>query len=357
MATNDVPGLTRLGSLKVFIAAEAPDDGSVPAGAVVIPRRDAAKPNVYANAYEALRSRMEIMRRYGLRRGGPSELAELAGLRKDLGETHVALLSGDASGADETFVSAAASLKRKHNPLKSQARDKAKAGVVRHATETVNPGATRARLAAIDRRIAAREDEVRSIAPWIGAMETALLLEIGRSEEILADLDRTVQAMSRHELVRKGATSDRQRKALAARLRLAEERLATLKAAPFRCARVKLAAPMLRAIVASDHGTVDEFVQALAAVGAITAAVVARAAVEGVLLLLAAGSPPSAVLKSAERAGRLVAKEGKDGRIPAKASGDAVAALRLAYRALKKGDRDAAKERLKEAVASLQNPA
>ncbi|MEY4744122.1 MAG: hypothetical protein RL272_67 [Candidatus Parcubacteria bacterium] len=350
-------GLTRLGSLKVFIAADVREGGPVPPGAVVIPRRDAAKPNVYATAYEALRSRMEIMRRYGLRRGGTSEsgeFAELAGLRGDLRETHVALLAGDAFGADDAFALAAASLKRKHNTHKSQARDKAKAGVVRHETSTVNRGATRARLAAIDRRIAAREDEVRSIAPWIGAMETALLLEIGRSEEVIADLDRTVQAMSRHELVRKGSTSERQRKALAARLRLAEERLATLMAAPFRCARVALAAPMLRATVAAEHGSADGFSEALAAVGAVTAAVAARAAVEHVLILLVAGSPPSAVLAAAERAGRRLAK---DGRIPAKSARAAVATLRLAYRSLKKGDGDAAKARLKEAVSSLQNPA
>src|SRR5688572_19871910 len=263
MQRTNEPGLIRLGSMKVFIATGEACEGRPAAGAVVIPRRGAVKPTVYATVYEALRSRMEIMRRYGARDSDGSELERLAAVRGDLRETHVSLLSGDADGAGRSFATAADELKRKRNVHKVEARKKAEAGVVRHPTSTVNRGATRARLSAIDRRLSLREDEVRSIAPWIGAMETALLLEVRRCEGIIRDLDRTAAAMRSHELVRKGTTSDRQRKAIAGRLRLMTEPLATLAVEPFLSVRNALGAPVLRAVVSAETGTGDEFGEAM----------------------------------------------------------------------------------------------
>jgi len=353
--TTEASGLIRLGSMKVFIAAETACEGRAAAGAIVIPRRGTAKPGVYATIYEALRSRMEIMRRYGARPTDGSELERLAAVRGDLRETHVSLLAGDPSGADGSFAAAADELKRKRNPHKVEARKKAEAGVVRHATSTVNRGATRARLTAIDRRLSLREDEVRSIAPWIGAMETALLLEVRRSENVIRDLDRAASAMRLHELVRKGTTSDRQRKAIAARLRLLAEPLATLIAAPFLSVRNALGAPVLRAVVSAEHGTGDEFGGAVRDIVGITGASAARSAIEATLVLMAAGLPAGQLARAAERSARAASKT-LCGCGAVRTADLVASALRLAIQCLKEGHPDAAKPWLKEAIIAL-NPA
>ena len=351
--SSDGPRLARLGSLKLFVTTAASNDAETPEGVIVIPRRDAARPNVYATIYDALRSRMEIMRRYGVRSGDGSELERLSALRGDLAETDITLRAGAADGVDETFSSAAEALKRKRNIHKKQAAEKARAGAVRHATQTVNRGATRARLTAIDRRIALREDEVRSIAPWIGAMETALLLEVRRSETIVRDLDRTAQAMSRHELVRKGRTSDRQRKAVAARLRHMGEPLATLVAEPFLSVRRSLTEPMLRATVAAERGTSQEFADAIKVVCGVTGPLMARIAIEGVLVLIAGASSRSVVLKAAERAACSARKSLIGADVPIKIADTVQAAMRLAWRTVNEGNLEAAKPWFKEAITSI----
>ncbi|HTM68395.1 MAG TPA: hypothetical protein VL426_03790 [Candidatus Binatia bacterium] len=351
MTQEQGPGLVRLGSQKVFIATCAACEGRAGAGAVVIPRRD-ARPNVYATVYEALRSRMEIMRRYGVRGRGVSELERLASVRDDLRETHVSLLAGETGRADGSFASAAEELKRKRNVHKAEARKKAEAGVVRHPTSTVNRGATRARLTAIDRRLALREDEVRSIAPWIGAMETALLLEVRRCESIVRDLDRAATAMRSHELVRKGETSERQRRAIAARLRVLAEPLATLAVEPFLSVRNALCAPVLRAVVSAENGTGDEFAAAVGDIVRLTGASVARSAIESTLVLMAAGLPPGQLAKAAERSAR-AASRSLSGCGAVQTAALVAAALRLAVQCLREGHPDAAKPRLKEAIAHL----
>lgn len=354
MAAREASGLVRLGKLNVYIAAAESGDP----GAVLIPKRGAAKPVAYASLYEALRSRMEIMRRYGaLRRTEGSELDGLSALRGGLRETHVALASGDDGGADGTFAATAGALGRKRNVFKKEARVKAEAGVVRHPPGGVNRGATRARLSAIDRRLSLREDEVRSIAPWIGAMETALLIEIRRCEGIVRDLDRCAGAMSGHELVRKGDTSPRQRKAIAARLSLTAEPLATLVGKPFIGVREALAAPVLRAVVSADNGTGEEFAEAVRELLAVTGSSIARSAIEGILILMVAGPTPGQLVRSAEKGCRDALRAYRGSGADTKAADTLAARLRLACQALREGSPEAAKPYLKEAIAGLQNPA
>lgn len=352
MTAKEATGLIRLGRLNVFVAtaASGSDEGSV-----VIPRRGSAKPCVYATLYEALRSRMEIMRRYGAARPTEgSELGGLAALRGGLRETHVALASGDDGGADATLASTAGALARKRNPFKKEARAKAEAGVVRRSATAVNRGATRARLSAIDRRLASREDEVRSIAPWIGAMEMALLLEVRRCEDVVRDLDRAAAAMARHELALKGDTSPRQRKAIAARLRLLAEPLSTLAARPFLGTRHALAAPVLRAVVAADNGTGDEFAEAVRDLLVVTGASVARSSVEGVLVVMTAAPPPGRLLQAAEKGFRAALRAYRASGADAKAADAVQAALRLACQALKDGRPEDVKPRCKEAIGLIQ---
>ena len=341
-----------LGRLKVAVVREASE--GFPLGAIVIPRRGAARPNVYATLYEALRSRMTIMRRYGARssRGG-SELESLATLRDSLGDVHVALAVGDVAGAPGAFEAAATELKGSRNAFKKDAKARAQAGVVRHTTSTVNRSATRARVSAIDRRLSAREDEVRSIAPWIGAMETALLLELRRSEGVVHDIDRTVNAIRKHELVRKGSTSDKQRAAIAARLRLLADPAVTLIAAPFVQVRLGLSEPLMRASVAAGSGSASELACALGACALITGKSRARAIIESVLTLIAADAPPSTLLRATERAGKSAIKVAFDGGLSGEPLSKVTLHLRTAYRCVRAGKPDVAKPAFKEAISLL----
>lgn len=344
-----------LGRLKVAVVREASEGFAL--GAIVIPRRGAARPNVYATLYEALRSRMTIMRRYGARNGrrgaAPAELDALASLRDTLGDAHVALAVGDVDGAPEALDGAAAALKGSRNAFKKDAKARAQAGVVRHSTSTVNRSATRARLSAIDRRLSAREDEVRSIAPWIGAMETALLLELRRSEGVVHDIDRTVNAIRRHELVRKGSTSDKQRAAIAARLRLLADPAATLFAAPFVQVRLGLAEPLMRASVAAGSGSASELACALGACALITGKSRARAVIESVLTLIAADAPSGTLLRATERAGKSAIKLAFDGGMSGEPLSKVSLHLRTAYRCVRAEKPDVAKNAFKEAISLL----
>lgn len=282
--------LKRLGGVKVYVVTEdAPADTGLPAGSVVIPRGNASKPFVYQTIYDALRSRIEILVRYGAheREGAGAELAALDDMRRLLIDTHVCLAGDDAAAAAGALEKLEASLRRKTNRFKKEAHEKASKGVVRTVKAGVNRGATRARATAIDDRLVARQEEVRSIAPWIGAMETALMLELRRSLRIVADLDRASQALLHHPLFRNGATSLQQKEAIAARLFLVRRDVDTLLAAPFLSLRRAVDEPTLEAIGAVRAGDGLALKDRLVSLAGAAGRAIARHRIEGVVAFVA----------------------------------------------------------------------
>ncbi len=252
---RDLPRLKRLGSVKVYVVTDPFIDRSgndIRAGQVVIFRRNAGRPNVYDGVYDALRSRLEIKIRYGLK-DSRGELGELETALRRLKHVRLCLESHDClSTADDRRIEGgltevAELLKRKSNPFKAEARVKAKAGAVRTPTEKVNAPATQARVTAIDRRLRERQREVASILPWITAMETALFLELNRSLGVIVRIGREAGAMARHAFFRTGRTSPTQLRVMSARIGLLQEELSTLEVAPFDGYRRVLAGALDRA--------------------------------------------------------------------------------------------------------------
>lgn len=279
-------GLKRIGPCRVFIALEGAD-AAYPAGAIIIPRRF-GKPNVYATAYDAFRSRAEIMLRYGLRRENGGELAELDVLREQARDAHVLLVEGaSADEATSVFGGFAHALKRKRNLFKREARAAAASGPVLTSRANVNPGATRARVTAIDRRLDRREGEVRDIASWMGAMETALLLEIRRSIVIVRRLESSLHALDRHALLRTGKATARQREGVATRLNLLIEDMASLEAGPFLALRKQATEHLARAAIAARTGSGTDVRAATKAARDVAIRMLVRNGVEGLVFLAA----------------------------------------------------------------------
>ncbi len=254
--------LKRLGSLKIFIVlgGRAADGGEpAEAGSVVIYRRNAKRPNVYETVYDAWRSRLEIAGRYGADGRGTGELNELAETRERIQTAGLGLLDEDGGAAGGRVTRrigrVARDLKRKSNPLKSEARLKAKAGPVRTAkNRKINRAATQARVTAIDSRLAEREEEVYSILPWIRAMETGLRLEIDRCLGVAGRLSRDVVAVLGHEFFRTGRTTPNQLKGIAARLRLLKNGPGSFEVTPFREAGRRLNTGLDQAIGCVESG-------------------------------------------------------------------------------------------------------
>lgn len=239
---SDQPKLHRLGSLKVYVVLD--DSSGLASGGILIARRNAQTPNLYADLFEAHRSRLEILFRYGIRQNGELRGGELDSLatarehvraaRETLGNPGVRDSAAERQ-ATGSFGDISFWLKRGLNPAKVSARDKAKAGVVRTEKGTLNRGATRARLTAVDDRLALREDEVRNIVPWMAAMETALRLELQRSLKIVDDTERRVAAiLNAHPMFRERRFPVSQRQAVAVVLGELVDSVGTLVAAPFR---------------------------------------------------------------------------------------------------------------------------
>jgi len=251
--------LKRLGSLKVFVAIEGHEDG-IAAGSVLIARRNARAPNVYMNLYDALRSRLEIILRYGLRRESGGEMADLDEARARVGEAR-ALLEGRAPGkrlqgqAVRSLADVVFYLERKVNPAKASAREKAQAGLVRSPSGRVNMGATHARLTAIDERLSLRQEEVSSILPYMVAMETALFLELKRSLEIVQRVSREIGCLLKaHNLFRTGESPLSQRTIIAGRLRQLRGHVETLIAEPFLGFRLEIRDKLVAAAEAAHMG-------------------------------------------------------------------------------------------------------
>ncbi len=360
---RDLPRLKRLGSVKVYVVTDPFTDRSgqsIAAGQVVIFRRNAGRPNVYAGVYDALRSRLEIKIRYGLkeRRG---ELNELETALERLRHVRLCLASHDVlSTADDRRIEGglgevAELLKRKSNPFKAEARIKAKAGAVRTPTEKVNAPATQARVTAIDRRLRERQREVASILPWITAMETALFLEIERSLGVIGRVGREAGAMMCHRFCRTGRAAPQQLRLMAARLGLLQEELATLEAAPFDACRVALAGAVGRAKRGLETGnalvTVIGLGEALAAVDR----AVLRHGLESLISFSAAalisGLPTRAAEALLRRLATVRSRFGRNRQ--AKALKLVEADLAGCAQALGRGDLAAAKEALKQASARL----
>jgi hypothetical protein len=225
--------LTRLGSLKLFIVLDK--SGDVPRGAVLIPRRNVSSPSVYPTIYDALRSRTIMLRRYGQRPAdGNSELGDLENLREELGEVQVGLAEGaGARKTSKAFKGLTEKFGRVRDPFKVQAREKAAAGTVKKDGR-INRGATRARATAVDVRLAKREQRIRDIAPWIGAMEQALSAEVDRCLYALDAADRVISVMLHgHAFFLGGKTSRNQLKGIEARLMILFDELSSFRTAPF----------------------------------------------------------------------------------------------------------------------------
>jgi len=249
--------LKRLGSLKIFVVLEDDTDQAgetVWAGSIVIYRRNATRPSIYETIYDAWRSRLEIIDRYGPDGRKTGEIAELDETRQRIRTAGLDLLDEDGGAAGGRLTRrigrVARDLKRKSNTFKSEARLKAQAGPVRTSkNRRVNRMATQARVKAIDSRLAERQEEVYAILPWMQAMETALHLEIDRCLGVIGRLAKDVSVIvSGHEFFRTGRTTPNQLKGLAARLRLAQNDLAALEVAPFREAGRYLQAHLAKAI-------------------------------------------------------------------------------------------------------------
>jgi hypothetical protein len=249
--------LKRLGSLKIFVALEDGSDQTgekAAAGSIVIFRRNAKRPSVYETIYDAWRSRLEIIDRYGSDGREAGEITELIETRERLQTAGLDLHDEDGGAAGGRLTRrigrVAKDLRHKSNPLKSEARCKAQAGPVRTSkNRRVNRMATQARVTAIDSRLAERQEEIYSILPWMQAMETALRLEIDRCLGIIGRLARDVGTIRcGHEFFRTGRTTPNQLKGLGARLRLAQNSLGTLEAAPFREAGRYLQVHLAKAI-------------------------------------------------------------------------------------------------------------
>jgi len=239
--------LKQLGSLRIFIVTQDGADRSgrkVGAGSVIIFRKGRAIPEVFENVYDALRSRTEIICRYGFGEGGApaGELRQLAETRERLQRTWSRLAAGEGAAggsAAKNIGRVARDLKHKSDPDKSEARTKAKAGPVRTARNgRLNQMATQARVASMDGLLASREETVSRILPWIKAQESALRLEVDRCFRIVERLTREVGFMlSGHEFFARGRTTPNQLKGIAARLRLLKQETDTLIAEPFRSFR------------------------------------------------------------------------------------------------------------------------
>ncbi len=238
--------LKQLGSLKVFVTI-GDREGGLAAGSVLIARRNARAPSVYANLYDALRSRMEIILRYGLRRESGGELADLAEARERVGEAR-ALLEGKEPGkrrqgqAVRSLADVVFYLEHKVNPAKASAREMARAGLVRSRRGRLKVKDTHERLADIDERLGAREEEVNSILPYMAAMETALFLEAKRSLEVVQRVSREVVCLLKaHAFFRRGDATLNQRSIIAGRLRQLRTQVVTLIAEPFLGFRLEVA--------------------------------------------------------------------------------------------------------------------
>jgi hypothetical protein len=194
---------------------------------------------------------------------------------------------------------------------------------------------------------------VRTIAPWVGAVESALLLETRRSLDVVADVERAVNAVMRHRLLTAGSASDAQCVALAARLRIADEDLGTLRTAPFLGLRGTLREPMLGAILAAQSGTAGTLRDQVAVVRAAVGRQSARARIEAALTMVAGASSPSAVQKAIDAANRALVAMPKPDDAAVRAADLAVAGLKMAVRALKEGTIEAAKPWLREAIVPL----
>jgi hypothetical protein len=234
--------LKRLGSLKIFVVLEDGTDQAgkeVKAGSVVIFRRNAKRPSVYETIYDAWRSRMEIVGRYGPDGRKTGEIAELAETRQRIQAAGLDLLDEDAGAAGGRLTRrigrVAKDLKYKSNPFKSEARLKARSGPVRTSrNRRINRLATQSRVEAIDSRLAERQEEVYAILPWMKAMEMALCLEIDRSLGVVERLAKDIGAMiSGHRFFTVGQTTPQQLRGIAARLKLIRRDAATLLAEPF----------------------------------------------------------------------------------------------------------------------------
>ena len=198
----------------------------------------------HTDLFEAHRSRLEIMFRYGIRQNGKMRGGELDALatardhvraaRETLGNPGVRDSAAERRAAG-SFTDISFWLKRGLNPAKVSAREKSRLGVVRTSGGRLNRGATRARLTAVDERLSLREDEVRSIVPWMAAMESALRLELQRSIRLAAETERRAAAiLNSHPAFSGGRFTANQRQALAAVLEEAARSASTLLAAPFR---------------------------------------------------------------------------------------------------------------------------
>jgi len=255
--------LKRLGSLKIYFVLEDRVDekgDGVKSGSIVIFRRNASRPSVYETIYDAWRSRLEIVARYGPDGRPSGEIAELAESRERLRAADFDLREDDGGAAGGRLTRrigrVALDLKRKSNPLKSEARRKAQAGPVRTSrNRKVNRMATRSRVAAIDDRLARREEEVYSILPWMRAMEMALHLEADRSLGIIERLSRDAAMVFGHEFFRTGRTTANQLKGIAARLRMMGGGLRSFEAAPFRKAGRYLEQCLDKAIGRVERGS------------------------------------------------------------------------------------------------------
>lgn len=246
MGSSGRLNLKRLGSLKIFVVLEDGVDQAgemVRAGSLVIFRGN-ARPSVYETIYDALRSRTEIIARYGLHTadGVQGEMKELADVRQRLRRTWEKLETAvgpsepvEGSHAEASLAGVAQALKRKSNRFKSEARRKAVAGAVGSPkNQLVNRQATRTRVEAIDARLAERQNEVCSILPWMKAMETALRLEVDRSFRIVEKLAKDVGTMlSGHRFFKTGRTTPAQQRGIAARLKLVKRDVSTLLSGPF----------------------------------------------------------------------------------------------------------------------------
>ena len=198
--------------------------------------------DLFQDIYAAWRSQVAACCQYGYWPDGRvfgGELRDLQSLRNRLSRARVILAVARPSSAETVRLaklidSIAASLARKSDEGKSEARVMAQDGLVEVPSGKINVGACRARFTAIERRIALRENVIRSIVPRLKATEAALRLEINRSITVVRDADRKIGAiLAAHPLFRDGQTSTSQLAVVIDQLRLTNEELKKLLAAPF----------------------------------------------------------------------------------------------------------------------------
>ncbi len=174
----------------------------IPAGAILLPHWSGSGFNaqrgyvVYANGlYEALRATTHIFFGYGTR-GNKGELQTLETMSRQLIDIVSVLTAGKEAGSNRlTAVQTELAVMAEEmaavlNQTKREARDKidaSKALEVSHPSGKMvqNLPANAVRLAAAQRRIERRQDEVRRIAARLVSWEQVLASEIGRTWDAL----------------------------------------------------------------------------------------------------------------------------------------------------------------------------